>query len=135
MKKQAVRWGVAWGLLAAAVIFLVSFGAHLRIGQAASVLVSIGVVLTLVLVRPMLSQASPDRRITVRFRGLDVFRKWSLPLGVVAIIFAITWVVIFSNSVPDSNIGIIILFGPSISLIVFGVSLIAVRFYLWFSGN
>jgi hypothetical protein len=107
-------------------------GKHLQFGQAVSAIVFVVGAVTLILVRPALSRAPPSRRISIAHPQGPAFRRFLLPVGAIAIGAAFVWVIAFATAVPDSNAGIAILFGPSITLLIVGVSAIAFRVYVWF---
>jgi hypothetical protein len=130
-----MRWIVAWGILAAAILAVISFGGHFALGQIASLLIFVAAAATLVLVRPVMKRFPPERRITFNHSRTTPIQKYLLPVGAVSIVAAFAWVMTLARSVPNSQTGVVILFFPSIALLAVGVAAIAFRVYIWFFGD
>jgi hypothetical protein len=50
-------------------------------------------------------------------------RRFGLPYAIALIVGGLAWIVVFANLVPDTDIGTLILFGPSIVMTILGVVL------------
>ncbi|WP_156396174.1 MULTISPECIES: hypothetical protein [unclassified Caulobacter] len=135
MEKQTARWGVAWGILAIAIIAVVSFGSRFPFGQLASAMVFFVAAATLILVRPIIKRSPLNRRIVVDRSRNTFVQKILLPVGVLSICAAFIWILVLARNVPNSDAGVVILFVPSITLLVVGVAAIAFRVYIWFFGS
>lgn len=135
MNKRAIQWIVAWGLLVAAIFVVISFGWHLTLGVIASLLIFVASAATLILARPVMKRLPLERRITVGRSRTTPIQKYLIPIGVISIIASFAWLVSLARSVPNSQTGVVILFFPSIGLLVVGVAAIAFRVYIWFFGD
>lgn len=135
MNRRTMRWLIAWGVLAAAIFVSSFFWGRVNIGQIASFLIFVVAAIALVLARPLMKRFPSERRVAVDFGKTNRFQKYLLPVGGGAVLAGFVWVIAFAHAVPDSQSGVLILFFPSISLLVFGVSAIAFRIYVWFFGD
>lgn len=60
--------------------------------------------------------------------------KLLIPCGMFSVAAGFTWLILMMRSVPDTDAGALILFGPTFGLIILGIAMITAKVLIWF-GN
>ena len=135
VRKQTIRWIIAWAILVLAVVIAFLVSRYVQLSQLVSLLGLVAAALTLIAVRPIMKRFPRERRINIDGRWIGRFQGYLVPCGAAAIVISFVWMIAFSRIVPDNTMGIAILAIPSFSLVILGVVAIAFRVFVWFLGE